>query len=1123
LDTSQGSSDDEEEKAEPLPVVIAEEDTVEEIEARNLEAQAAALFELAQKLGEESMKKTAEAEKKAYERALEKARAEGRNIDEDEEAEIQLEGAPRGLSLRRRGNRKVLVRWQIPADIPKGEVGPYVIQWSEEPVFPPGNREELQVPYPANESLVRLIKPELVPLEEKVLYFRMRLHPAYEYSIVTKQWTVQSECGDLKYFDTAESDDFLHWTCKDCPELANCSRGTWPHVVDSVWRVPWEENIDLSFVDCPFGHACLYNETVAQCGRRNGSCSGCVNGNTGVMCALCADGYSKKGEFCESCDGGAKNASGFIIFGALLPIGIIFSTLIVFVRLPNDVGAELGDEDHLEEELEELVAGEMASNMEGTSAGGRSGGRRGRRGGRKGNREAPFDLGAFIENNVKLLLGHLQVFSSLNVSFQIPWPPMFVSLLDSIKVVNIDVMSIFQPLSPCAFSMSFLNGFYAHMLLLPLLILSLKVSEFCGKRSKKKKKTKIGIKSIKFKILFVFILYPGIGQRIFQVMDCQEISGRFFLRADYAVSCFEGEHFIALFIAIACMFLYVIGIPLGLIIFLGRKRKQLRSPSMVERFGGVYIAYTAGMWWFEAFEMIKKVILVGGIVLISPGSTSQILLAFLIAFIFFSVIMGSKPYEEGLSTKLQALTTGQLLLSIVLGLVLALSADNDTTAAEAAFIDTLLVGSSLIVFFVSMYMLIAGIHEKVHAMEKHFGKRTKRILYLLTCQCVVVCCCTLLGRRKKDQIKVTPTRKKDQTKVTPTGEEESKVDDEQAKKLRELQLIRQTHGAGSQEYMAMMQGVTLEEYRRRETGKKRQEEAAENDRAKEREREKNLENERKATMAKREAEEREGKLKKAAEEERRIANREAHERQRKIKTAEDEQRRLAEAAEKDRIEAIEKKRRELKKQIDLLDELHHVCYNIDDPDQYLHVKEAVKKVEKAQSSGLLFPGDLQEKLASLNRRVTRLERAYKLRQMVLNLNSKTLAELKSYKDPDPTIVLALKGAMILLGSNVGDLTSWSKIKVLMGKTGRESLKRKISTFTPKTVSPELLAQAKKCIGQIDHEAIQRASQGAYIIYAWSTGIIMQIDNADDAHMWNKIKSILKVSRAASFKQKKDEK
>ena len=68
------------------------------------------------------------------------------------------------------------------------------------------------------------------------------------------------------------------------------------------------------------------------------------------------------------------------------------------------------------------------------------------------------------------------------------------------------------------------------------------------------------------------------------------------------------------------------------------------------------------------------------------------------------------------------------------------------------------------------------------------------------------------------------------------------------------------------------------------------------------------------------------------------------------------------------------------------------------------------------------------------------------------------------------------------------------------------------------------AQAKKCIGQIDHETIQRASQGAYIIYGWSTGIIMQIDmNADDAHMWNKIKSILKVSRAASFKQKKDEK
>ena len=103
--------------------------------------------------------------------------------------------------------------------------------------------------------------------------------------------------------------------------------------------------------------------------------------------------------------------------------------------------------------------------------------------------------------------------------------------------------------------------------------------------------------------------------------------------------------------------------------------------------------------------MVKKIILVGGIVLINPGSMSQVLLGFLIAFTFYTVVVGYAPYEEGVNTKLQILTTGQLLLALVLGLVLSANTSTDNVEDyENTIIDVLLVGSGVIVFVVFIFI-----------------------------------------------------------------------------------------------------------------------------------------------------------------------------------------------------------------------------------------------------------------------------------------------------------------------------------------------------------------------------------------------------------------------------------
>ena len=111
---------------------------------------------------------------------------------------------------------------------------------------------------------------------------------------------------------------------------------------------------------------------------------------------------------------------------------------------------------------------------------------------------------------------------------------------------------------------------------------------------------------------------------------------------------------------------------------------------------------------------------------------------------------------------------------------------------------------------------------------------------------------------------------------------------------------------------------------------------------------------------------------------------------------------------------------------------------------------------------------------------------------------------------------AMQATFLLLGSNVEDVDTWSEVRTKMGKTGRESLKRLISQFTPSQVSKKHLEAAKKKIREIDPENIERISQGAYVLFGWATSVLMQLDKSFELHKENKfdiIKRALKVEQA----------
>ena len=123
------------------------------------------------------------------------------------------------------------------------------------------------------------------------------------------------------------------------------------------------------------------------------------------------------------------------------------------------------------------------------------------------------------------------------------------------------------------------------------------------------------------------------------------------MHKDYRIQCQSSEYTTMHSIAIVGLFLYVFGVPAFYFLQLRRVRDQLfdevppltrtdgafRSEAdgkwykvnsaSFEKYGFLYGAYEPYWYWWETLELIKKAFFTGLLILVIPGSPSQILIA----------------------------------------------------------------------------------------------------------------------------------------------------------------------------------------------------------------------------------------------------------------------------------------------------------------------------------------------------------------------------------------------------------------------------------------------------------------------------------------------------------------
>jgi hypothetical protein len=302
---------------------------------------------------------------------------------------------------------------------------------------------------------------------------------------------------------TVPATDFTD-TCRDCPKGADCSTrdGVTLHEIFALqgfWRSSLEVDVFVSCSEayrgadavsfgmqrcCPPGRcgpdaskfAAPLNGTNTSSLRRLSSTTSntsntstlasssaawssdqqCASGYRGALCSVCADGFVKMGQSCQECDGGAQVGFAMLVTSGLCLV-LFLALLIVMVKTKRD-------------------AADIASDGQG------------------------------LFGHAKLVLTFVQMCSVFpNVFSSVPWPSIYDGFIRNLAVANFDLVGLFS-LSACALSISEMEKFIVHMLLVPMTLGSLAAAYKCAGLLTRGSPEKRSNQSEQLNKVYVFVL-----------------------------------------------------------------------------------------------------------------------------------------------------------------------------------------------------------------------------------------------------------------------------------------------------------------------------------------------------------------------------------------------------------------------------------------------------------------------------------------------------------------------------------------------------------------------------------------------------------------------------------------
>jgi hypothetical protein len=175
--------------------------------------------------------------------------------------------------------------------------------------------------------------------------------------------------------------------------------------------------------------------------------------------------------------------------------------------------------------------------------------------------------------------------------------------------------------------------------------------------------------------LIVFVLYPGLTNKVFEIFLCRDLgpntSPGSVLHADYDVDCDETVG-LRWTVGTSLVLLWPLGVPAVLFGLMFRVRKELREEhdAATSMFSFLVADYKPQYWFWEPVELVRKLLLSGILGLVGRGSIAQAVAGTVISFAFFAMHLSVMPYKTATLNFVKGVYEVQLFVVLLASVVL---------------------------------------------------------------------------------------------------------------------------------------------------------------------------------------------------------------------------------------------------------------------------------------------------------------------------------------------------------------------------------------------------------------------------------------------------------------------
>lgn len=319
---------------------------------------------------------------------------------------------------------------------------------------------------------------------------------------------------------------------------------------------------------------------------------------------------------------------------------------------------------------------------------------------------------------MKILVSFGQVLQSFASTYNVTWPPELKGFIAFFDILNFDVFSMGS--LECEFPgiKNYYTRFWSTVMF-PIGFTSLiyivfkskmKAVHLLRKSDYKKSALEVKIEDIEIEGNFIsrvmavlIFMYLKVSQTVLDMFKCRDFApspdytgplptNRKYLQVDLTLNCVDALYQSQFIAGIAFCFVYPLGIPglFGFLLF--RERDQIHDAVNKKKYGFLFKDYAILYFFWEIWDLMRKLLLSGALVFFNPGSVAQVIVAMMIALMALQLQLYVMPYQDGLANWIQILAFCCIFLTLFGALLTKIDVDKATDPnLKGSFVDNFLV------------------------------------------------------------------------------------------------------------------------------------------------------------------------------------------------------------------------------------------------------------------------------------------------------------------------------------------------------------------------------------------------------------------------------------------------